>query len=216
MFSPGLRLTLLFILCLPGAYVAAIEWETYSELTDSDKADITALAQRFGIIGPSTATPFKPLFGRTELLLVRSEPRSDELRQSWRELYLCRKDDEDCSSRYTESEGNWVVAREFSREERWRFSDGDWSIDVELGTGISYSEADTIVQAILFEKVILAEDAPEYALNKFASNITAIYVSDVKAREFNVTFDDGGGTTTWIVRLTRRGVELFSVLITVY
>ena len=46
-------------------------------------------------------------------------------------------------------EGRWIGSRaELSVEESWRISDGSWFIDLRLGPGVPYGDAERIILAI--------------------------------------------------------------------
>jgi hypothetical protein len=190
---------------------AQMDWTEVPDLSESDKANIVELVRNLGLPNPRHISVRTSLPLGDRVFVVRSEVFVDGLRRTWREAYICHTGDEFCSSS-DKRVGSWGVSEESRRQERWRFSDGDWFVDVELGTGISYAEAETIIVAIRRNAIVKMPEAIEFKDHSEASNILSVGAIDPIAREFQVRVGDGGSGQILHVRLNGDEVQLLEVI----
>lgn len=207
MVSSKLRFIVLAVaLHLHSVALAEIDWADVPGLSESDKTDITQLAQNLGMHNASSASDIRRLPGPDRYIVVRSEVFVSGLRRTWREFYACTSKEASCSSGNPERVGDWSIDGELSTQERWRFSDGDWFVDVELGTGISYAEAESIVLAFHRDMLVNTPESSGPRRRFDASEISFIRTIDPIAREFEVNIDQGN--TQYGLRVRLRGDEV--------
>ncbi|MES2626734.1 MAG: hypothetical protein V4628_15715 [Pseudomonadota bacterium] len=186
--------------------IAEIDWTGAPGLSESDKADIAKLAQNLSLHNPSSALERWRRPSDDRLVLVKSEVFSRGLRLAWREFYTRNSIQGSCASPCTERVGDWSIDGEVSAQERWRFSDGDWFVDVQLDTGISYAEAESIVMAVHRNALVNTPESNAPKRSFDASEISRIQTIDPINREFEFTIDQG--ITTWQLRVRLNGDEV--------
>lgn len=138
--------------------------------------------------------------------VVRSPVIADNMRRSWSEVQVCRSSEEHCKHISKLVKGDWAIASELTRQERWQFTDTDLAIEVELGTAISYAEAETIVHAIHRGQLDFVPGLKDFARPFDARTIRSITTRDPIAREFMVLIDEGNSGYDLTVRLGDDGV----------
>jgi hypothetical protein len=154
----------------------------------------------------------QPLFLSDLSFVIRSQTIVDGLRRTWREMYVCRSGEGYCSRKSHDQAGDWRVGKEPVLQERWHFADGRWSVDVELGSGISYAEAETIILAIRRRSLRTKQSEWKERIQAYdASSITAIRVIDPLAHKFTVDIDHGYSGYRLVVGLQDGAVHLDSV-----
>jgi hypothetical protein len=204
-----------FILIALGALVpwlaqAQVDWTTVSGLTDADKKDITEIITKTGMYnGPTTISETPILSG--SLFVIRTPVQINGVRRAWHEISLCRKSQSLCPEQTRWGIGDWRVLAENSIQERWHFSDDEWEIDIELGSAISYAEAQSIVLAIHRNQLKSSPDLADFAkaMAMYSSNITSVQTDDPITREFRVEISSGGSGHTLFVRLQDADVILY-------
>ena len=192
---------------------AEIDWSEVSDVSEQDKQDITELVQEAGMYNAATASTRVIHPGGGRMLVISSPVGVSGLRHTWTEVSLCRLRpgivDDVCTLMDSEGVGNWKVRMELTAEERWRVSDGDWFVDVQLGTGISYAEAEVIVLAIHRNELIRAPESGASDRRFDADNITSIRTVDPITRKFDVEIDNGGSGYDLAVTIRDGKVELY-------
>lgn len=197
-----LRAVALFAALISSASQAQVDWSATSGLSDSDKTALVALVRQFGLDGLERASEFLTHPTNRKIYVITGPISFDGLRRVWREVEVCRSNEDHCQRRSKLTVGDWAIASEIVRQERWHFSEGDMTVEVELGSGISYAEARTIVLAIHQKRLTLAPELAEFADAFDANKIAAIRVQDPIAREFEVSIDNDGSGYVLSVRLT--------------
>ena len=147
-----LGLALLAATCARAQACGAID-----KLSARDIEAIQALSRRSGMSGPLRLCG--DYFGAPvgcPAIRVDSLPSADGNKHSWQQLYLGRgvEGQETCpwwkrgSKVYRQ--GGWVAARSnLENMTSWRFTHGQRHADVQLGNGISYGLADTLIRSLL-------------------------------------------------------------------
>jgi hypothetical protein len=188
---------------------AQIDWTEASDLSDSDKAAIEQLAQNvyMDAIKASVVHHF-PSSERS--FAIRGQVSGNGVRRVWQELVVCRAGEGYCRTADGNDSKEWSIGKSLLLQERWRFSDGDWFVDVELGTGISYAEAETIVLAIRRKSLQSTPDLETYR-NFDVSSIRSIRTTDPLAREYAVEIGGSGSGQSLSVRLQGGDVMLYEL-----
>ncbi len=186
-----------------------MDWSEVPGLSDADKTTILKLAFNLNMPLPAYIEEKVNFPSGRKVFLIRSEIGVEGLRRFWHEIYLCRIGDEYCPSDKPGVDG-WAIANEGKREERWRFSDGDWFVDVELGTGIAYVEAEAIVLAVRRDGFERIQDAdPSYPFD--AADILSITALDPVRRQFLVDIGRGSSGNVLTVQLSGTEVQLVEI-----
>jgi len=188
---------------------SVIDWTDVPELTAADKADITQLAQNWYMGGPAKASVVHHFPGPERSYAISSEVFVNGLRRTWRDMYVCHAGEGYCRTPPRDSAGEWSVGKEPLLEERWRIADGDWFVDVELGSGISYAEAEMIVLAIRHNTLVITPEVAKYRQGFNASSIYAINTRDPIAREFQVELGGDSSGESLSVRLQDGEVQVY-------
>ena len=188
---------------------AQIDWGEASDLPDADKAAIEKLAGNV-YLNPVKVTVVHHFPSSDRSFAISGPVNAFGLRRVWQELIVCRAGEGHCRTADGNDSKEWGIGKSLSLQERWRFSDGDWFVDVELGTGISYAEAEAIVLAIRRNSLQRAPDMEVYR-SFDASRITSILTSDPLAREYSVSIGGGGSGQILSVRLQGDAVLLFEL-----
>lgn len=223
--------TLLFASCLTGvltppllAQGTAVVWQV-PELGPDDRNAILAIASGLGIREPrAVSVPF-----RSRCLLVEVESSRVLLgnRALSKILLIRQKNGPECSpitpGRRQQQQGNWIAFLSESnprRQERWRISDGDWHVDINLGGDVPYGDAVMIVQAIKRQQMVdrrLPSQTSSVIQYIDASRIMSIR-SDLARpripRQYEIVEGEGagrgGGGQSLLVRIRDGRVELHS------
>jgi hypothetical protein len=129
-----------------------VEWDRADGVGDADRTAILKLARRLGIESARRITFGNYLPSGCAFVRVESAVTVDGNRRTWREVLLRRRDWPECRrvARFSRrSEGRWIGSKtELSTEESWRVADGNWFVDMRLGPGVPYADAERIVLAI--------------------------------------------------------------------
>jgi len=187
------------------------DWVNLPDFSDRDKASIVELVGNLGLQNPRTVTVRRRLPSSDRYYIVGSEIQVNGLRRTWREVYLCRVGEGYCPADDPRRVGSWSILREGEAQERWRISDGDWFVDVALGSAISYAEAETIVRAIHRDELVSTLEYTGRNPTFSASELTSIRTVDPLAGEFQVSVN-GSRFYSLEVRLNGSEVELYSVI----
>lgn len=212
MMSPATHFLILALVTLSISPARAdIDWAGAPGLSNSDKADIVELVQNVGMDHPDMPSQLTILQHDKNSFVVSSGITVDGLRRTWREIHLCRAGGPGCSTRSRERVGDRIIARESKTQERWRFSDGDWFVDVELGSAISYAQAETIILAIHRKTMILTPEAGNSTSSFDASDIAFVKTVDPLASKFLVHIRSGNTGYQLPIRLQGSEVHLHEV-----
>jgi hypothetical protein len=206
---PNLRaLVAALAILLHSSVQAEIDWTEVSDLSASDKAAIEELARNAFLFDANKVTVLHHFPSGDRSFAIRGGITSNGKRQVWQELVVCRAGEGDCRTADGKTSGGWRIGKTLSTQERWRFSDGDWFVDVELGTGISYAEAEAIVLAIRRQTLRNTPELERYK-NFDASSIRTIHTNDPITREFSVVIGGGGSSQFLFVRIEGNDVVLY-------
>lgn len=184
---------------------AQIDWSEVSDLSDSDKAAIEQLAHNV-YMDAISASAIHHFPGSERSFAIRGQVLVNGARRAWQELVVCRAGEGYCRTADGNDSKEWSIGKSLLMQERWRFSDGEWFVDVELGTGISYAEAETIVLAI--RRKLLNTPDGKNRRNFDASSIRSIRAIDPLAREYAVEIGGNSSGQSLNVRLQGSDVVL--------
>ena len=131
-----------------------VAWTLQQPLSADDQRAILALAARVGIRNPAAAGDFTPVMP-SRTISVAARPRVEGYRVTTDIVIVSQRagnGGQPVPPGFTVHEsGNWVVtqsARNPSRAELLRIRDGDWFIDVNLPSSISYDDAERVILAL--------------------------------------------------------------------
>jgi hypothetical protein len=210
MLSSKLRLIILATTVFLHSFaLAEVDWTGVSDLSEADKADIARLAQNLGMYNPVGAEERIRAPTSNRFFIIRSEVISSGMRRTWREFYACSLK-EFCPPGEQAAVGDWKIDGEVTTQERWRFSDGDWFVDVKLDTGISYAEAESIVLAVHRNMLVSTPESGIAMRGSDASKISFIRTIDPIAGEFEVNMDGDYSGRSFLVRLKDGEVQVYS------
>jgi len=190
---PSLPL-LLVGLCL-GCVASRAPEMAAAELADvlgaSDTAAVLAVAAQFGIPSPARfGRPFSQYVG-CPVVILESSVTVDGNKRSWVELWVRRKGRDTGGHRCevyapagatVRRHDRWVASSE-ERTERtvWRVQDGDWHVDVALGTGVSFDSAALIVQAV--RRQTLVNEIPAVVRRLMGDTLPVVDAGDIRTIE---------------------------------
>lgn len=201
------------LLALPLLASAELDWAGVSGLSDADKAAIVRLAQDSGMANLDKVSVFTRLPSSYKTYVISTPVLADGLRRTWREVYVCRVGAGNCGAVRASRRGGWALESAVTTQERWRIADGDWFADVELGSGISYAEAQSIIVAIHRNALVGTHEPKDYSGALIAANNLSMQTIDPVAGEFVVILARrGAGSTSLYLRLRAGEVELHEVL----
>lgn len=204
----GLTTAVLFTCCLLSFPAAAlIDWAPVPHLTEADRKAITEIVERLHF-DADTIEERHRLPAESKFYVIRSPVFVTGRRISWREFSICPNSDSDCANSTHWGVGNWRVRAEPTLQERWRFMDGDWSIDVKLGGAVSYAEAETIIHAIQRQQLRSALSDGAARTSYDADDIRVIETFDPLGRRFSVTLNSGSEGYLLEVQLNGDEVQL--------
>lgn len=196
---------------------AEIDWTEVTDISEQDKQEIVELVRTAGMSNAAKASITIVRPGGTRMIRISSPVAVSGQRRTWTEVSVCRPRpailDDPCTYMKSQGEGNWKISGDRTREERWRFSDGDWFVDVALGSAISYAEAEAIVVAIHRNQLVRTPESGSARYTFDASNIYRIVTPDPIAGVFAVVIDNGGSGYYLEVRLRDGKVELNRLMI---
>jgi len=194
--------------CLPFAAVAnaELDWAGAPDVAEADRLIIQELARRVNL--ETAAVETRPGMGGS-WYLIRSAGAEDGLKRVWRQFGVCHTSVSFCSPRHF-GMGEWLIISQPSFEERWHFTDGDWSVDVELGGAVSYADAERIILAIHRNELRTTPDYQD-GISFDASTIKSITAIDPIQREFTVALGDEHSGYDLQVRLQDDGVLLYAL-----
>lgn len=201
---------LLTTLILSSVSKAQMDWTATTDLSDADKSAIIELVREFGLDRPGRASEF-PLYQiNRKLYVISSLGPAVGLRRVWEEVQVCRSSEDHCRQRSKLTVGDWAIASQIIRQERWLFSEDDMTVEVALGNAISYAEAESIVLAIHHKQLTFVPRLTDYARSFDAQKISRIWTVNPIAREFMVNIDYGGSGSSLSVRLTGDEVLVYA------
>jgi hypothetical protein len=134
----------------------ATQWNVPAGVTAADRRDILQLSAQLAIEDPEVVSAF-----RSDCLAVRvvSRPAVDGNRVVSRWTLIRLASGPGCqpvaSGKPVKRVGNWLTGATAAIPiERWRVRDGDWHVDVHLGMGVPYGDAEIIIRAIRRGEVV--------------------------------------------------------------
>lgn len=183
-------------------------------LRSADTAAVLQVAAQFGLGHPVRLESHFPYDIGCPVVRAVSPVTVYGDRHSWFELTVRRKGRDTgghpCQLYETDgtkvrTSGRWIASpAELSEQVQWRMHDGDWYVDVALGTGVNYEDAKLIVHAV--RQGTLVNRIPA-ALRRFygdtlpvikAGDIREISLSSDKAYTFEVSTGQMAGTVLYV------------------
>ena len=174
--------------CVPSRGPDIAPAELARSLEASDTASVLALGAQFGIPNPARIADRFPQYVGCPVVILESPVTIDGNRRSWVELRVRRKGRDTGGHRcevYATSddtvkhEGRWVASSAERIEQAvWRVTDGDWHVDVTLGTGVSYDSAVLIVQAV--RRRTLVNQIPAMLRRFYGDTLPVVDASDIR------------------------------------
>jgi hypothetical protein len=189
--SVSLLLVGFCVSCVPSGAPELPAPESANSLGASDTAAVLAVAAQFGIPNPARiGRPFSQYVG-CPVVILESPVTVDGNRRSWVELWVRRKGRDTGGHRcevYAPAgatvrlHDRWVASSE-ERTERtvWRVQDGDWHVDVALGTGVSFDSAALIVQAV--RRQTLVNEIPDVLRRLMGDTLPVVDAGDIRTIE---------------------------------
>jgi hypothetical protein len=214
----------LFVLTLGLAFSAAarqsapIEWKLEETVTAADRKDILQLAKEMGIDAPREVISVHGLPGDCRWVSVESAIVESGNQRTWYYVEI-RPPGSRCLIVPTgvKKVGRWTALRpELGKYEEWRIRDKEWHIDIHLGAGVPFNDAELIVLAIRRGELKNRLSQPTCELNSNSSlkQINADRISRIEKgwqgeRSYKVTTGYAGGFIL-SVEISDSGVELSS------
>jgi len=177
--------------CVPSGAPELPAPASANSLGASDTAAVLAVAAQFGIPSPAhIGHPLSQYVG-CPVVILESSVTVDGNRRSWVELWVRRKGRDTGGHRCqvsapsggrVEHRDRWVASSE-ERTERtvWRVHDGDWHVDIALGTDVSYDTATLIVQAV--RRHTLVNEIPALLRRFMGDTLPVVDAGDIRAIE---------------------------------
>jgi hypothetical protein len=133
-----------------GDQSSTTQWNVPADVTAVDRRDILQLAGQLKINDPELVSTFN---SGCRAVRVVSRPKVDGHRVLSHWLLIRRASGAGCepvaSGQPVKRVGNWLTGGTVAIPvERWRVRDGNWHVDVHLGAGVPYSDAEIIIRAI--------------------------------------------------------------------
>ena len=157
-------------------------------LRAADTSAVLALGAQFGIPQPARFRPPFMQLGGCPVIELESPIMIDGNRRSWMELVVRRKGRDtgghrcyrpDPAGETVKRYGRWMASSaELTERAVWRVNDGDWHVDVALGTGVAYDSAVVIVQAI--RRRTLVNDMPGGLRRLFGDSLPVFDAGDIR------------------------------------
>jgi len=201
---------------LLAAQGGSVEWQLDDSFTPEDRAAILSLCSQMGMDHPHriSITRFHP--GPCRFLLAESEIVQSGIRRSWSWFWMQPRDWAPCLRAAPDSlqktAGRFVASSSGLRtSEQWRIRDGQWYHDVDLGPGVSYTDAELVVLESYRHRLVCGfsggcDRRPEID----ADTIRSIRRAEHGNPGFRVwTGDDSGGI--FDVRIVGTRVAVYSV-----
>jgi hypothetical protein len=197
---------------------SATQWNVPAAVTAADRRDILQLSAQLAIADPEVVSAF-----RSDCLAVRVVSRStvDGNRVVSRWTLIRRASGPGCqpvaSGKPVRRVGNWLTGATAAIPiERWRVRDGDWHVDVHLGAGVPYDDAEIIIRAI--RRGELPDERPPADRARSLPRIDAGAVTLIERphqgmgtpappREYGVRTGEGGGDSL-LIRIVDGRVEV--------
>src|SRR5882762_5765028 len=167
----------------------------------------------FGIPNAARIEGRFPQYVGCPVVILESPVTIDGNRRSWLELTV-RRTGRDTGGHHCEvyatsddtvkHAGRWVASSAERIEQTvWRVTDGDWHVDVTLGTGVSYDSAALIVQAVRHRTLV--NQIPAVLRRMFGDTLPVVDASDIqtiaKSRRspgYEVTTGHAGGLVLYV------------------
>lgn len=129
-----------------------MEWSLDADISLSDRDEILRLARQTGIVQPARVFVVRTVPGNGRLVVVQSreDVRGNRRRRDvvtmWRDDWVNRNAPRSVSMEDVRV-GRWVANGKAELGEAWRVWDDAWSVDISLGPGVTYDDAEAIVRA---------------------------------------------------------------------